>query len=292
MAQSTALDLIDKQNWIDPVADRVQKAVGKAFEAAGEPGRKVKNFLHGTWLGHPLHSALTDLPVGAWSSAVVLDTMECVTGRKEYGRAADTAIGIGLAGAVGAALAGITDWHATDGRARKTGLIHGLMNLGAAALYGAALLERKNGSRETGQNLSWAAFGMMLISAFLGGKLVYEEHIGVDHTYGQQFPSEFTPVLAENELPEQQPRRVEVNGARVMLVRDQGKIHAIGEVCSHLGGPLAEGKLEDCTITCPWHGSRFDIADGHIVNGPATHSQPCLETRINGGQIEVRAARR
>src|SRR4030081_1092644 len=127
MAENVALDLIERQGWIDPLADQVQKAVGNVFEAAGEPGRKAKNFLHGTWLDHPLHSAVTDVPIGAWTSAMVMDAMEDVTGRSEFGRAADTAVAIGLAGAVVSAVSGITDWQSTDGNARKIGLTHGLL---------------------------------------------------------------------------------------------------------------------------------------------------------------------
>ena len=292
MAETNALELIDRQQWIEPMADQVQKGVSKAFEAAGEPGQKVKNFLHGTWLGHPLHSALTDLPIGAWSSAAVLDAMECITGRKDYGRAADAAIGIGLTGAVAAAVAGITDWQSTDGRARKVGLLHGLLNIGATLLYAGSLVMRKNGSRVRAQSLSSAGFATVMVSSFLGGKLVYEERVGVDHTAGQEFPERFTPVLSENELEEGQPKRVMVRGTRILLVKQDGEIHAMAEVCSHLGGPLVEGELKNGTITCPWHGSTFCIEDGSVINGPATHPQPCLEARVRDGRIEVRSARR
>jgi nitrite reductase/ring-hydroxylating ferredoxin subunit len=104
-------------------------------------------------------------------------------------------------------------------------------------------------------------------------------------------PTSFVPVLAESDLPENQLKKVEVKGVAVLLVRRGGEIHALAEACSHLGGPLSNGKLDGDIVQCPWHGSRFSIKDGSVVDGPATFPQPCFETRVNNGQIEVRAMR-
>src|SRR5207302_5588050 len=119
--------------WIEETAKPLQKAVRDAF--VGPAGRELKNFLHGTWLGHPLHPVLTDIPVGAWTAALALDALESISGRKECGSAADLAIGVGLLGAVGSAITGITDWSETDGPARRAGMLHGLLNLAATTLY-------------------------------------------------------------------------------------------------------------------------------------------------------------
>jgi nitrite reductase/ring-hydroxylating ferredoxin subunit len=94
---------------------------------------------------------------------------------------------------------------------------------------------------------------------------------------------------AESDLAEGTMRRVDVDGSRILLAKRDGQVYAIAEVCSHLGGPLAEGKFEDCTVQCPWHGSRFSIEDGSVVHGPAVHKEPSLEVRVANGQIEVRA---
>ena len=97
-------------------------------------------------------------------------------------------------------------------------------------------------------------------------------------------------MLSEWELQEGKPVRAEHNGTPILLVRRGSQIYALAETCSHLGGPLSEGKLDGYVIQCPWHGSRFSIRDGHVVDGPAVHPQPCLEARTQNGQIEVRKA--
>jgi len=169
-----------------------------------------QDFLHGTWMGHPLHAALTDVPLGAWTSALVMDSMEQMTGREEFGVAADTAVAIGLVGAVAAAAAGITDWHKTDASARRLGLMHGLLNVGGSALYGASLAARRSGNRSLGQGLSTMGFVVAMGSAWLGGHLAFGERIGMDHSKDMDLPKEFAPVLPEADLPEGEmlpPRR-------------------------------------------------------------------------------------
>jgi nitrite reductase/ring-hydroxylating ferredoxin subunit/uncharacterized membrane protein len=261
------------------------------FERAGDTGQSIKNFLHGTWLGHPLHPVVTDVPIGAWTAALVMDAMEEMSGRDGFGRGADTAIAVGLAGAVSAAVTGLTDWGSTDGRARRIGLLHGLLNTTGALLYTCSLIARKRNSRPVGRGLGALGYAVALGAAYLGGKLVYSEQVGVNHTLGQQLPDEFQPVLAESELAEGDMKRVVVDNSRVLLARRDGRLFAISEVCSHMGGPLSEGKFEGSIVRCPWHGSRFSVETGAVVDGPATHPQPCLEVRVRDGFIEVRRAR-
>jgi nitrite reductase/ring-hydroxylating ferredoxin subunit/uncharacterized membrane protein len=287
MAEPTALTIIDHQEWLDPLADQVQTAVTGAFESAGAAGQAAKNFLHGTWLGHPLHPVLTDVPIGAWTAALVMDAMEDITGERGLRKGADAAIAVGLVGAVASAVTGLADWSASDGRARKVGLMHGLLNLGGAVLYGASLALRKSDRRAAGRGCSTLGYAVMMASAYLGGELVYSEQMGVNHSLGQPLPKEFVPVLPEAELAEGQLRRVEANGARILLAKRNGQIYAMNEVCSHLGGPLAEGEMVDCSVRCPWHGSRFSLEDGSVIDGPATHPQPTLHVRVREGQIEV-----
>jgi nitrite reductase/ring-hydroxylating ferredoxin subunit/uncharacterized membrane protein len=280
-------DVLERQEWLEPVESGLQKSVAGTFEAAGPAGRAVRNFLHGVWLGHPLHPVLTDIPIGAWTAAMVLDAMDAA-GNKGCARGADLAIKVGLVGAAGAAVAGLTDWQATDGRARRVGVVHGLLNVAATAFFTASMFSRKSGNRGAGRGFAMAGYTIGLASAYLGGQLVFGEQIGVNHSIGTNPPEEWTPVLDAAELREGEPRRVMAGEARVLLVRRGEDICAIGEVCSHLGGPLAEGNLEGDVIECPWHASRFCVRDGSVVDGPATHPQPRFEARVMNGRIEVR----
>jgi nitrite reductase/ring-hydroxylating ferredoxin subunit/uncharacterized membrane protein len=281
-----ASDVVAQQTWLDPVSDVLQKAVENAYAAGGPAGQQVKNFLSGTWLGHPLHPAVTDLPVGSWTASLMLDMLEASSGRRDLAVAADAALSIGLAGSLLAALSGLSDWHFTIDRPRRLGVAHGLLNTGAAGLYGASLVMRLSGARAWGRRTAMLAYGMALFSAWLGGELVFDEQIGVDHA-AKEAPSDFVPALDETELQEGKPRRVDVNGILVMLVRQGGRIYALGETCAHLGGPLSEGEISDGIVTCPWHGSQFRLSDGQIVNGPAAFPQPCYQTRVRNGKIEV-----
>jgi nitrite reductase/ring-hydroxylating ferredoxin subunit/uncharacterized membrane protein len=292
MSSNVAIDLIDRQDWLDEVADTLQPAIAETFQSAGIVGQKVEDFLHGTWLGHPLHSVLTDIPIGAWTAALVLDAMDEMSEREEFGRGADAAVAVGIVGAVASAVTGLTDWHKTSGKARRVGITHGLMNAAALALYATSLACRRRKDRGIGRGLSFLGYAVASASAYLGGHLVYGEQIGVDHTANQRPPKEFVRVMAEADLREGELQRVEADDMPVLLVRKGGRIFAIAETCSHLGGPLAEGELLDNSVRCPWHGSRFSLEDGRVLEGPSVHTQPCFEVRVRDGQIEVRSANR
>ncbi|ROI09724.1 DUF2231 domain-containing protein [Chryseobacterium sp. H3056] len=290
MSQNNPIDLIEKQEWLGKVADAVQPLILDAFKAGGEAGQQLKNILHGTWLGHPLHPVLTDIPVGAWSLAAIFDTLE-LTGSKKYKKAADVSVAVGLVGALGSAVTGLTDWSGTDGKKRKIGLMHAMLNVTGTALYGTSLaLRSKNKTRDTGIALSFAGLGIVSLAAYLGGHLVFGEQVGVDHTAtADDYPNEFVAVLAENNLAENSMKAGKAGEISVLLAKKNGKIFAIANTCSHLGGPLNEGELlDDYTVKCPWHGSVFSLKDGSVVNGPATEKQPQFDIRTQNGQIEVR----
>ncbi len=281
--------LIEQQEWLEPVADTMQGAIQAAYDAAGPAKKPIENALNGVWLGHTLHPAIVTVPVGAWTVTAVLDALDS-SGRSEYAAGADAALAVGLAGAAGAAVTGMTQWYPVKNKSvKKIGATHALLNITATLLYGASYAVRKQGNRGAGRALSFLGYGIVMASSYLGGELSYQEGMGVDHAPRRGLPTEFTPVLAENDLPGNQPTRAQVGELKLVLVKQGEKIHALADTCSHYGGPLSEGKLEGDCIVCPWHGSRFRLKDGHNEDGPATYSQPCFETRVNNGQIEVRA---
>lgn len=278
---------IAEQAWLDGIADPLQKIVRGSFENAGG----LKDLLHGVWLGHPLHPVLTDIPVGAWTAAMVLDAIEGLSGRDGIGAGADVAIALGLVGAVGSAVTGLTDFSEIDGPAKKIGVVHGVLNIVAAGLYTASLISRLRKQRAAGRSLAMLGYAIAAASAYLGGHLVFSEQVGVDHTatadLGQ--PDKFTRVIAVDDLRENTPTRVNAGSVAILLVKRDGRIHAMTETCPHLGGPLSEGKLVGDAIECPWHHSQLALEDGHVVQGPTAFPARCFDVRIREGHVEVRA---
>ncbi len=279
---------VARQDWLKPIEETLQSAIHKLFHAGGASGQKAKNFLHGTWVGHPLHVILTDIPIGAWTTALVFDVIDAATGDESFAKAADASIAFGLVGALGAAVTGLTDWQDTDPPARRIGVVHAALNITSVALFTSSLVARKRPSRAARRTLAVAGYLASALAAQLGGSLVYEQRIGVDHSSEHAYPKEFAAVADESELSDGVPTRVMHEQSPILLVRRGDQVFALAENCAHLGGPLSEGKLDGDIIQCPWHGSRFSIRDGHVVDGPAVHPQTCLETRIRDGKIEVR----
>src|SRR5689334_2483363 len=119
------------------------------------PAGPVKDALSGRWLGHALHPFLTDLPIGTWTSAVLLDWLGGRGGRD----AADRLIGLGLLAAGPAAVTGMTDWadsEAADPAVRRLGIVHAVSNVAALGLFGASLALRRRGARPAGKLVALA----------------------------------------------------------------------------------------------------------------------------------------
>jgi nitrite reductase/ring-hydroxylating ferredoxin subunit/uncharacterized membrane protein len=254
-----------------------------------KPGA-VKDLLSGTFLGHPLHPLLTDVPIGTWTSAVILDLL----GGRESERAADLLIAAGIAAAVPTAASGQSDWSDTvqgNKAARRIGLVHATANVTALVLYSASLLARRRGRRGRGRALALSGMGALGVGGHLGGHLSYAEAVGVDQTAFDSLPEDWTRALTETVLGEGQAMRVDVAGIPVLLTRQSGRIYAIHDRCSHRGGPLHQGEISNGCVTCPWHGSEFSLEDGSVRRGPAAMPQPAFETRVEAGTIEIRALR-
>ena len=283
-------DWISGQKWLKPVESTLGAIADTLFDKAIPGGEKVRNFLHGTWLGHPLHPVITDVPIGAWTAATLFDLVEVSTGDEHLARASDLAVGIGLAGAAGAAVTGLNDWNYTSDKPRRVGALHAVVNIAATLCYLSSCWQRRHGCRQAALTTSFVGYGLAVAGAFLGGHLVYNERIGVNHA-PEELPDKFTPLLSESELQENVMRKADANGIPVLVVKSGGRIFVLAEKCSHLGGPLVEGKFDGRTVTCPWHGSTFSIEDGAIEVGPAAYRQPCFEVRVRDGQVEARAPR-
>lgn len=288
----TYIERAIRRAGLEAAGKTVASAIHSAVLAGGEPARNVADLLHGTWLGHPLHPVLTDITVGSWSLATLFDGIAAVTGSENAESAADTLVTVGVLSAVPTALAGMTDYSTIQKPAAGTGLVHALLNSTALTLYVLSLLARRRGARQVGVILSTVAVSILLASAWLGGHMVYKQRVGVNHNkeYDRE-PKEWTPVLAQEELQEGEPMRIEVEGEPVLLYRNAGTVYAIGAVCAHAGGPLEEGKFDGLCVECPWHQSVYDLRDGSVVHGPSTYPQPNYAARILNGQIELRVER-
>ena len=267
--------------------DEPAATVGKTFRDL-IPAGPVKDALTGKWLGHALHPLLTDLPVGTWTSAVLLDWLGGRSGRES----ADRLIGLGLLAAGPTALSGWVEWADSEARnpaVRRIGLVHAASNVAAVGLFGASLALRRRGARAGGKVFALAGSAALGAGGFLGGHLSYAEGVGVDQTAFEDRTRTWTPVLRESDLPEGESRYAEVDGVGVMVARWEGAVHALSNRCSHRGGPLDEGTLADGCVTCPLHGSTFRLADGAVQRGPSPYAQPRWDVRLRGGVIELRA---
>lgn len=268
------MGLIEEQPWLETAQRKVTEWLQPVLEQPG--AEAAKDFLHGRWLGHALHPVLSDLPIGFWTSAFVLD----LVGARRSARFLTAA---GCASALATAAAGAADWSATDGRERRLGLFHGLLNTAGLIMQTAALFSRRHF-----RAWAWTGYAVSSGAAYIGGELVFGRGIMVDHDAWTAGPAQWTPVAVLEEIPDGGARGVEVAGRKVLLHRAGSRVSAMENACSHLGGPLDEGKVQDGVITCPWHGSQFQLSDGRCVRGPATFSQLRLETRLRAGRVEVR----
>lgn len=273
--------------WLDDVAKRAQPPVQRFLRE--RPA--LHNLLDGKWLGVPLHPALTDVPVGAWTSAFTLDVVGAVTGSQTADKAADGALAVGVAAALPAAATGTADWRDLIGEERRIATIHALLNVAGLALNVSSLAQRARGNRSAGRALSAAAFAISGTAAHLGGELSFGLGVRVNHTFAAAQPGDFVPVAEEAGLHGRDLKTVTVDGTSVLIARSQsGELCAIANTCSHLGGPLGEGTREGDVITCPWHGSRFDLRSGAVIEGPAVFAQPSYAVRTSDGKIELRGA--
>jgi nitrite reductase/ring-hydroxylating ferredoxin subunit/uncharacterized membrane protein len=280
--------LVDAQaGWARPFGDFNHRWLSAFFG----PVRPIKDFLNGTWLGHPVHSALTDVPIGALTVALVLD----IVGQRV---AADVALLVAVLSIVAAATTGLADYTDTDGTARMRATVHSVLMTTALALFAISLVIRAGNPLDRSVPFILLVMGYLVISvgAAVGGDLVYLIGTHVNRHAWRGAGAKWVPLdLGDlSDIPEGGPTKVKAGINTLILVRTGDTILALHETCAHAGGPLAEGTLVDGCIQCPWHGSRFRLTNGHVVRGPAMYDQPAYEVRRAeaGESWEVRRAAR
>ena len=284
------VDRLGRNDALGTLGDAVQPAVREWLEGRGPLKTPVNDFLHGTWLGHALHPVVTDIPVGAFSVTAAADAVALFG--VDASAAADFALAVGLLGSLGALVTGFAEWSDTKDEPKNLGVAHGLANSAAFVLYLASFGLRRAKHRGAAIGFSMTAYALSAMAAYLGGELSFGLGIGMKHTAPAiEPPADYVAVIDEAALEERRPVRVDLNGIPVMLVRSNGTIHALSAVCTHRGAPLETGSLEDECIRCPWHGSLFSLADGSVVEGPASAPEPRFDVRVVEGAIQVRAVR-
>jgi nitrite reductase/ring-hydroxylating ferredoxin subunit/uncharacterized membrane protein len=274
--------VIDQQaSWAKPLGDSAQELLKAAFEGT----RPLKDLLNGTWLGHPVHPVVTDVPVGAMTVAAVLD----VAGQDT---AADIAVLTGLASMAASAATGAADAVDTYGKPQVYATVHATLMVSAFTAYaGSAVLRLgPRGLRPVARLLSFAGYGAMAAGAYVGGDLTYRLGNQVDRHAFDSHSSKWKP-LDVTDVPAGTLVKAKAGADTLVLYRaaDADPITALSSVCAHEGGPLDKGEIVDGCVQCPWHGSQFRLDDGHVRRGPAVYDQPVFEVRATAeGGLEAR----
>jgi len=285
-----ALAEITRWPWLQRLNDQASAAVDPLYNRFR--AHPAVELMHGgRWLGHSLHPALSDLPIGFWSATVVLDMAgQDVPADGARLDPSSTLSAAGLAAAAATAATGVADWSVSDDADRRVGLFHGLLNGAGTVLQGVSLAARLSGHRRTGRALGAASLTVTVAAAYIGGHLVQGRAVMVNRVATHTGPQRWVKAVADEDLADGAITGVEVEGRQVLLHRRDGEVHAIDDVCSHAGALLHRGEVEGCTVVCPLHYSVFDLRAGRIVRGPAHHPQPVLPARVRNGWIEVRGS--
>jgi nitrite reductase/ring-hydroxylating ferredoxin subunit/uncharacterized membrane protein len=254
--------------------------------------RALRDVLHGVPIGHPVHPFAVQIPIGAWTSAAVLDALP------GNNRASRVLVAIGVAAAVPAAITGMNDWTQLHQQQARVGVIHWAANFTAAGLYAASFVQRSRGRHSSGKALGYLGLAVVSFSGFLGGHLSYRQAAGANHAEDvpHRFPRGWQSLAPLEEIPENELFSRQVGALPLLVLRRGDSVSALSNVCSHLSGPLNRGQLlsghsDDPCVECPWHGSVFSLNTGEVVHGPATAPLPKFETRVSNGFLEVRLKR-
>ena len=280
--------------WLDGVADAFGAAVGGFYKIPGT--RPLKDMLHGTRpLNHPLHPAITDATVGGYTAMVFLDVVYLITREPGLARAADLLLVGSFVTSLAAIVSGLTDWNETYAEERRNGMLHGLLMVGTTVVFLISLYLRVGtSSRELAIAVGIVGWIALVTAAYLGGEMVFGYGTQVNRHAWSEVGEKWQKLdVAANGLEDRKPVVGKTKqGVDVMVAKLDGTIYAIGNVCTHAGGPLNEGTwvgADRCEIQCPWHGSRFCVKDGAAHGGPATFDEPAFEVRISDqGFVEVR----
>jgi nitrite reductase/ring-hydroxylating ferredoxin subunit len=283
MSLLAVLDRLSEVSTFDKQLESARTVVNKVLRP-----QALKDLLHGTWLGHPVHPVIAMVPVGTWLSAGILDLLP------QARPAATALITTGVAASLPAAMAGAADWSEQDDAVRRLGALHAVANVTALGLYVGSLVARSKGNGTAGRVLAYSGLGVASASASIGGHMSYAQSSGANHSVvdARQLTTDWIDLGPLDDLPEGRPtlRTGEGQGAPVSLavVRRGARVDAFVGACAHVGGPLSDGTVEEVRgaecLVCPWHGSAYDLDSGQPRRGPAATAQERLEVRYEAGR--------
>ena len=288
----SVMGFLDRMSDSDAL-DKAIEPVRRVVQGVLKP-QALKDLLHGTWLGHPLHPVLAQVPVGSWLSAGVLDALPPLR------PAATVLIGAGVTAAVPTALAGAADWAEQEVGVRRLGAVHASANSLALGLYIGSLVARGKGRGGLGRVLAYSGLGLAAGSSAIGGHMAYAQSSGASHAAAsaRALPHDWMDLGPLDDFPE---GRVALRtggepGIALAAVRRGSRVDVFMGRCAHLAGPLYEGSVKQVggstCLVCPWHGSAFDLDNGEPRQGPSSTPQEKLEVRMDAGRVLARLAGR
>lgn len=272
---------LESAQALDRPVTAAKRVVGRVLR-----GRRLRDALHGVWLGHPLHPAAAQLTLSSLLSASLVDA---VGGDR---RTSTGLIAAGLAMTPPTVAAGWTDWSVANPDQQRVGIVHAATNAIGASLYAAALARRLRGGG--GRLLSVAGGAVLTVGALLGGHLGYRQGMGANHAdrVSDVGPPEWTGIGQLADLPDGEPVRRFAGETAVFVLRRGSEVTVLSDRCPHLSAPLHEGEVlggdGEARIVCPWHGSEFRL-DGCVLHGPATAPIPRFDARVVDGELQAKA---
>jgi uncharacterized membrane protein/nitrite reductase/ring-hydroxylating ferredoxin subunit len=272
-----------------------------------------KDILQGKPLRHALHPFLVHFPIALFVMSFLLDlASQIFKPIPALVAGAYYSMLTGLLFALIAAVPGAIDYSdiRRDHKAKRVATFHMILNLLAVAIYGLNIGLRTGGSTPGATPLlplflSLACLGILSVSGYLGGSLVYDHGIGVGrhrrktatpretlHLSLERKPNEpepeFVPVPGAKSLRPGETLRIELDKQIIVLANVHGEFVAFQEYCTHRFGPLSEGRLTDGEVQCLWHRSCFNVRTGTVVNGPAKEPLKTWATRVEGETVLLR----
>ena len=272
----------------------------------------LKDLLEGKPLRHPIHPMLVHFPIGFLVLSFLLDLVSLafpeVPGLL---RGSFYAMLFGIITALLAAVPGFVDYSEIrrDHPGKVTASRHMILNLMVVAIYGINLWIRSSALTDPKINLpalllSIIGIGLLSVSGYLGGRLIYDEGIAVGrHKRHTPTPQDtlrlssghaardgqaaFVPVPNAEQLRNGETLRVEIDKQVMTIARIDNQLYAFQEFCTHRFGPLSEGSFHGFNVQCPWHNSCFDIRTGKVTNGPAKVDLKTFKIETRDGKVGV-----